>query len=300
MALKGDSSRKSKTALGVLMLTSVGGTEEDPGVRVDDPVGPKLLRWRDGMFAVGRMPRCHPLFRRAVERSDPGAYGFMIARLKYMDDVIREKLGEGVRQFVVLGAGYDTRAYRMRGALSAARVFEVDLPAMSQDKQARLVRALGGLPSYVEFVDVDFNEETFSDRLVERGLDVSLPTLFLLSGVSMYLPREAVLELLSQIAGRFDAGSSLLFDYFFAGVIESPESYLGGSQWVARARRAGEEPRFGLEMDDAGSLLDSCGLRLETQCDMAELAERYLKRSDGTKVPDPYDFAAVAYAVVKE
>src|SRR5690349_4931376 len=98
MALDGQTAQKSKTALGVLMLTSVGSTEQDPAVRVHDPIGPKLLRWSDGMFAVGKTPRAHPFFRRLVERSDPGAYGFMLARLNHMDDLVRNGVDRGFRQ----------------------------------------------------------------------------------------------------------------------------------------------------------------------------------------------------------
>src|SRR5258706_11586777 len=104
MALAG-SERKSKTALGVLMFTSIAGTETDPVVRVDDPIGPKLIMWTDGAHVMGKLPKVHPMIRRAVERSDPGAYGYMTARLKQMDAIVSREVSTGTRQLVILGAG---------------------------------------------------------------------------------------------------------------------------------------------------------------------------------------------------
>jgi methyltransferase (TIGR00027 family) len=286
-------------ALTVLMFSCVGGTEDDPNVRIDDPVGPRLFRWGDGKYGfVGGAPYVHHLFRRLIERSDPGAYGFNIGRLLYMDDVIRRRAADGLGQLVILGAGYDTRAYRMGGQLAGARVFEVDLPVMSRDKRARLQKALGSVPEEVRYVEVDFNRQDVFERLAENGYDESAPTLFVLSGVSMYLPESAVRKLLSQVASQPARRTSILFDYMFDDLLTDPERYPGAVNFLARTKKVGEEVRYGIAMDDVGALLDSCGLRLASQCDMEELADRYLRRADGTRAATPYEFAAVAHAVV--
>jgi methyltransferase (TIGR00027 family) len=292
-------------ALAVLMFTSVAGTEKDPDARVDDPVGPRLLRWSDGKYSVGKNsmfhPRIfHPLFRRMIERSDPGAYGFMSARLLYMDDVVRQEAAAGLDQLVILGAGYDTRAYRMRDELSGARVFEVDLPAMSKDKRGRLRDALGEVPGDVEYVEVDFTAQDLFERLAEHGYEESARTLFVLSGVSMYLPERAILDLFSGVAKHSAGGSSIVFDYVFDDVLSSPERYPGAPKWIERANRAGEELRFGMASDEVGGVLSTHGLRLASQADMEELAERHLRRGDGATVARPYGFVAVAHAVVED
>ena len=288
----------SKMALAVLMFTSVAGTEEDPNVRIDDPVGPRLFRWGDGKYRVGGVPMTHPVFRRMIERSDPGAYGFNVVRLLYMDDVVRREAADGLDQLVVLGAGYDTRAYRMGGELDGARVFEVDLPAMSRDKRQRLQKAIGSIPDEVRYVEVDFNRQDVFERLAEHGYDESARTLFVLSGVSMYLPESAVLKLFSQVASQSARRASILFDYVYDDLLTSPERYTGAGQFIARAAKAGEELRYGISMEGAGAVLDRCGLRLASQYDMRELADRHLRRADGTCLPGPYEFAAVAHAVV--
>lgn len=298
MALGETSKRGSETALAVLMFTSVGGTESDPSVRVDDPVGPRLLRWTDGTYGLGRVPRLHARVRRKAEQSDPGNYGFMVARLHHMDDVVRREAAEGLDQLVILGAGYDTRAYRMRDDLAGVRVFEVDHPATSQDKRARLKRALGAVPEDVTYVEVDFNRQNLLERLADHGHDDSARTLFVLSGVSMYLPEASVRELFSQVATHSSPRTSILFDYFFADAMTSPERYYGAREWIARVTKIGEEPKFGISMEEIGAVLESHGLRLVSQSDMTELAERHLRRGDGTYVARPFDFAAVARASV--
>lgn len=286
----------SVMALSVLMFTSVAGTEDDPSIRIDDPVGPRLLRLSDGKYAVGKLRAGHPGFRRRIERSDPGAYGFNVVRLLHMDDVIREEAAEGLDQLVILGAGYDTRALRMRHRLGGAQVFEVDLPAISRDKRARLQKAIGSVPTEVRYVEVDFNHQELFERLAEDGYDESARTLFVLSGVSMYLPEAAVLKLLSQVASQSAQRVSIVFDYMFDDLLTRPEGYPGAWQFIARTKKAGEELRYGIAPDDAEAVLDRCGLQLISHYDMKELAGRYLRRADGTSVPGPYEFAAVVHA----
>jgi methyltransferase (TIGR00027 family) len=289
----------SRMALSVLMFSCVGGTEDDPKVHIDDPVGPRLFRRGDGKYGlIGSKPATHPLFRRLIERSDPGAYGFNVVRLLHMDDVVRREAADGLDQLVILGAGYDTRAYRMGDQLGGARVFEVDLPAMSRDKRERLQGAIGSVPEEVRYVEVDFNSQDLFERLAEYGYDESGRTLFVLSGVSMYLPETAVLKLFSQVASQSSPRASILFDYMFDDLLTRPERYPGGRQFVARAEKAGEAIRYGIERGEAGAVLAGCGLRLASQHDMGELADRYLRRGDGTCLTRPYEFGAVAQAVV--
>jgi methyltransferase (TIGR00027 family) len=298
MALGGQTARGSETALVVLMFTSIGGTERDPRVRVDDPVGPRLLRWRDGRYAAGRIPRLHPAVRRKTEETGPGTYGFMIARLHYMDEVIRQEVAKGLDHLVILGAGFDTRAHRMREDLAGVQVFEVDHPATSRDKRARLKKAGRLASGDVTYVEVDFTHESLLERLYKHGHSDSARTLFVLSGVSMYLPGESVLELFSQVAAHSSPRTSLLFDYFFDDAMTNPDRYHGASQWIDAVTEIGEEPGYGIEMAEIGAVLESRGLRLVSQADMPELAGRYLRREDGTSLPKPYDFAAVAHASV--
>jgi methyltransferase (TIGR00027 family) len=298
LALGKRGEQRSVTALAVLTLTSMASTEEDPGVRLDDPIGPRLIRWSDGVWAMGKAVTLHRWFRQILERANPGAYGFMLARVRAIDDLIAEEVTAGLRQLVILGAGYDTRAHRMGVDLAGARVFEVDRPEMSRDKQKRVAQAVGDRAGNVSYVEVDFNGEAFPDRLGAHGFDPTQRTLFVLSGVSMYLPEGTVRDLFSQVAAATAGQASIVFDYFFDDLATDPDRYHGGRKWIESVKKAGEEFRCGISPSAVHALLGECGLRLSSQSDMAELARRYLVRSDGTSVARPYDFAALARAAV--
>lgn len=187
------------------------------------------------------------------------------ARVTFFDAAIERHL-PAVHQFVILGAGFDTRAFRPP-ANGAVKCFEVDAPKTQAVKRAMLAKA--GLDSTgVTFVAADFEEEDWLAKLVDAGLDSLKPALFLWEGVSMYLRREAVESTLRRIASTA-RGSVVAFDYITTMPLES-----GGLYWrLARAgTSAGGEPlKFGIDStppsrDGLAALLQSCGLTLVEQC----------------------------------
>jgi methyltransferase (TIGR00027 family) len=290
--------RGSVTALAVLAAVCVAGTERDATVRIDDPIARELMSWRDGRLAGARVRALHPVIRRSVERTNPGAYGYTIARMHHMDAVVRREVAAGLDQIVILGAGYDTRAYRMRGSLGGVPVFEVDHPATSRDKRARIVKALGSAPAEVTYVEADFTYQNLLERLADNGHELSARTLFLLSGVAMFLPDTAVFELFDQVAAHTSTRTSLLFDYVFEDVLTYPERYYGGREWVPFATGVDEEPRSGIPAGEIEAVLAGHGLRLDSHLDADELSARYLRRADGTSVAPPFGFGAIAHGFV--
>jgi methyltransferase (TIGR00027 family) len=289
-----DASRASTTALGNLALACLAASEPDPIVRNEDPVAPRLLRWSDGAAAAARIRALHPVIRRAVERLIPGIYGYGLARTHHMDQVLRHEVAVGIDALVILGAGYDTRAYRM-AELAELRVYEVDHPATSREKQSRLAKALGSAPANVAFIEADLARQNLLDQLAAHRHERSSRTLFLLSGVSMYLSAEAMGSLLDQVAAHTSERTSLLFDYVDAGVFTEPGLYYG-KEWLSRAAKAGEEPKWGIPKGEAGALLAAHGLRLDSDSDARGLEDRYLRAGDGSTVSRPFEFGAIAHA----
>lgn len=295
--MKMKAKHKPKSPLAVLMFLAMATSETDLLHPFHDSVAPRMLRWTDGPYIAGRLPRLHSGLRKSAERSDPGAYGFMLARAHCMDDVLRKEISAGIDQLVILGAGYDTRAYRMRDELQDVAVFEVDLPLVSEDKRVRVKKAIGEVPSDVAYVQVDFNREEWLTRLVEQGYDMAARTLVVLSGVSMYLPEQAVLGIMAQIGEHASNRTSIVFDYFFDDLTETPAKYYGGPEWIKRVTRYGEEPRYGMAFGAVGEVLQNQGLALKSHWHIEEIAKEYLCRRDGTLAARPYDFAALAHAV---
>lgn len=297
MGMDKDTTKRSKTALGILAMASVITSEPNPPMRIEDPIARRLLRWGDGGMEAARFIPFHPLIRRWVERFIPGVYGYSVARLHHMDAIVRQEAAAGVPSLVILGAGYDTRAYRMLKELSGVEVFEVDHPATSRDKRRRLARVLDSIPPNVNFVEVDFTRDDLIERLAASGHEFSSPTLFLLSGVSMYLDGESMHRLLDQVAAHSE-GSSLAFDYIDLGALAEPDRYFG-KEWMRYARKAGEEPQWGIPAGETESALAQRGLRLASDFDADELTARYLRRADGSTATRIFDFGAIAHAFVE-
>ncbi len=152
-------------------------------------------------------------------RRSPGVLEFLAARTRFIDDYLQCGIADGIQQLVILGAGFDTRAYRFERLRGHAKVFEVDHPATQRVKIAKLEKILGNLPSDVTFVPIDFRSETL-DKLFARGYDKRLKTLIIWEGVTMYLAADAVDATLAFVAGNSGAGSSIVFDYIYRAALD--------------------------------------------------------------------------------
>lgn len=167
-------------------------------------------------------------------------------------------------QLVVLGAGFDTRAYRLAGG---PRIYEVDTPATQRAKRAA-VQAAGLEYGHVTYVETDFNQRSWFDALLEAGLDARAPTFILWEGVTMYLDRAAVDATLSQVP-KLAPGSRIAFDYFSAELVQArPPFSLLGRLAQAQVGTFGERFSFGISTQPppAGgvlALLAEHGLTLE-------------------------------------
>ena len=169
-------------------------------------IDPRKLAWA----------RDHPAETRAMveelERTAPGWANSIRARVRHFDDLAERAARDGVRQMVVLGAGYDTRAYRIDAVKDSVRVFEVDRPPILAKKTEVMTRVLGAVPDHVTAVPLDLEHEDLWESLARAGFSAELSTLFVLEGLVMYLPREAVERLFDGIARHAPAGSFALFD----------------------------------------------------------------------------------------
>jgi len=218
--------------------------------------GPVLLAHR----LTGYVPRG---FRYPFEGDVPPQYESS-ARIWFFDAAVEEYLPH-MAQFVILGAGFDTRAYRLPHD-TRVRVFEVDSPPTQKVKRETLAKA--GIDSTgVTFVPADFEKEDWLACLTAVGFDPGDPTLFLWEGVTMYLDREAVEDTLRKIASTAP-GSNVTFDYFTTEALESSALYWRYGRAATRA--AGETLKFGVDAtppsrERLAELLRSCGLSLSDQ-----------------------------------
>jgi len=181
------------------------------------------------------------------ERLLPGFTNSVRTRVRYFDDFVKKSIDEGLEQLVILGAGYDTRAYRIEGLKGKVKVYEVDHPNTQSVKIEKIKEIFGSLPEHVIYVPVDFETENFGERLVEKGYDRSFKTLFLMEGLIMYITLEAVDETLTFIAKNSVKGSVILFDYFPESVIDGSCELEVGKNMQEYAAKQGEHFKFGIK-----------------------------------------------------
>jgi methyltransferase (TIGR00027 family) len=150
---------------------------------------------------------------------------FYVARSRYAEEELALAVGRGVRQYVILGAGLDTFAYRNLHPEGSLRVFEIDHPATQAWKRARLDEAGIQLPANLTFAPVDFEEQSLADGLQDAGYDPSLSAFFSWLGVTPYLTTEAVMTMLRFIAST-PIGSGVVFDYTVFPSLLDPDQQL--------------------------------------------------------------------------
>ncbi len=244
---------------------------------VDDPLSFSLLPlgWR-ALVKFLYLPGLRDLVLAAREKRIPGTLGTFLCRTRYIDDVLRESLSDGLDQVVILGAGFDSRAYRIAG-MEGVHVFEADLPGTVELKQVRIKRVLGAVPEHVSLVGMNFEEQDLADSLAAAGYLMGKRTLFIWEGVTQYLSAKAVshtLRVVTRIAG---GGSEIVFSYVLKGIIDGTARPEWFQPLLSFAGKVGSQWKFGLEQTELEGYLALHGLRLIDDVGAAEYQARYLK-----------------------
>lgn len=263
----------SSTAVGVAMLRAAHQLLDGPPRILDDSVVLALL----GPALVARVRE------RARLYAEPWSLSLrthVLLRSRYAEERLREAVERGVTQFVALGAGLDTFAYRQPAWATALRLFEVDHPASQAAKRERLRAAGIPVPGNVTFAPIDFEGETLRDGLSRAGFDPGARTFVSCLGVLVYLTREAIDALFAFIAA-LPAGSECVFTY--GGDRTGGEG--GRPSLASLVARLGEPFRSGMSIEDIGVVLDRAGLPRSTQPTDAQIADWLGDRHDGLRPP---------------
>jgi methyltransferase (TIGR00027 family) len=194
-----------------------------------------------------------------IERFLPGLSNSIRAKFRYFDDFIERSIDDGIEQLVILGAGYDSRAYRMDGLMGKVKVFEIDHPSAQIVKIEKIKQIFGSLPDRVAYVPVDLGIDDLEQKLIEKGYDKSKKTLFILEGVIFYIPPENVDYILSFIVKNSGKGSAVLFDYFPKSVVDGTSQLEVGINIHYQLIQAGEPMQFGIEEGTVEKFLEERG-----------------------------------------
>jgi methyltransferase (TIGR00027 family) len=269
-----------RTALWRAMHVAV----DPPPHVLEDEIGLKLAapddRWRDrpDMDAGATRP-----FRASI-----------VARARFIEDLVEEKAASGVGQYVILGAGLDTFAQRRPEIASRLKVFEVDQPAHQAWKRDRLMELGWGVPDWLQLVPVDFAGESWRERVADAGFEAGQPAVVVSTGVSMYLTKEANVAALRQVA-TLAAGSTFATTFILPLELADPD-VRPGLQLAANGARASGTPFISyFTPNEMLGLARDAGFREARHVSAAELAQRYFAgRTDGLRPPNNAEELVVA------
>ena len=212
-----DDERPSQTAEGAAVMRTLHQTLDAAPKILDDPISPRLVDphsdiYKSRVELLERLPRHTSLRLKAT----------FVMRSRFAEDSLAESFGDGVRQYVVLGAGLDTFAYRQPSWANSLRIFEVDHPATQRWKRRRLAEARISLPNNVCFVPMDFENNTLERALSQAGLDIREATFFSMLGVSQYLTEAALYETLRLVRSA-PSRSEIVFSFIASDAVLSAD-----------------------------------------------------------------------------
>jgi methyltransferase (TIGR00027 family) len=214
----------------------------------------------------------------------PGAYEFVIARTAFFDEVVRKALVERMPQVVILGAGYDSRAYRFAQLLGDAVFFELDAAPTQQRKKEMLEQAGIPVPTNVRFIAIDFAADDLEERLRAAGYDGLRIALFLWEGVTYYLTKEAVDRTLAAVKSISAPGSLIAFDFACLSPEALSEDGIKKLREQMSSNHPAEPTRFGIPKGELDLFLSNRGFRVVELLGPEQMEARYLTLRDGSVV----------------
>lgn len=236
------------------------------------------------------------IFIKKVQEKVPGTYEYVTARTLFFDEVFYEAINHKVPQIVFLGAGYDTRAIRFQKLLKDTAIFELDAPTTQLEKREKLKKSKIPIPGNLVFVPINFNTDNLEEALQSSGYDPAKKTLFIWEGVTMYIDESAIRATLSFIKHHSAEGSTLVFDYFHASVIEGRSSSYGAKELTESVSDLNEHFKFGIEEGKAQEFLAKSGFALINHYSPQEFEMKYLQDGAGNLFGKMYGFAGHVHA----
>jgi methyltransferase (TIGR00027 family) len=281
----------AQTAFGPMTPAAIEQYEPPERRLVSDDLAVSILPARQrALVRAMRWPLLRRLTIAAGERAVPGSWSIITCRKRYIDDKLDEALGN-IDAVVVLGAGMDTRAYRLAHR-SDIPVFEVDLPVNIARKKAAVQRAIGGVPGSVHLVPLDFERDDLIGALTQNGFRVDSRTFFIWEGVTQYLTEDAVRATLDALQPAA-AGSRLVFTYVRKDFIDGVNMY-DAAILYKRFRRRQQVWRFGLDPDAVSEFVAEYGWRLDEQAGPDYFVRNYIEPAGRDLTASQLEWSAYA------
>ncbi len=244
-------------------------------------------KWLHKRFARrSKMIESHPRFR--IRRQGWRFMTQVVLRGRYTEDVLQRRISEGVKQYIILGAGMDTFVFRHKDLLSQIKVFELDLPSTQQFKLKRIQQAQLEVPPNVVYLPIDFEKSSVVDVLKQSDFNAKLPTVICWNGVTYYLPKSVIATMLRDLSDFMGSNVDIIFDYadgrFFNRKI---------TKWWQKLLRklyhSTPEPLItGFFLDELETFLDENGFTMVEHWAGKEMGDLYSQEVYGILQPSKY------------
>jgi methyltransferase (TIGR00027 family) len=294
----------SRTAMGTAFMRAYHAAHDHPKI-FDDFLAQHMITEEELRESEARHLKAFEKFdpERAASYADrrlalatwmqsAGAPAIVLGRARYNEDNLEQAVRAGVKQYVILGAGMDTFAFRRPDLVEQLSVFEVDQPATQAHKRQRLLRLGREQPERLHFIPVDFSREDLAATLRRSSYDPQAPSFFSWLGVTYYLTREALLGTFAAIAEVAPPGSSVIFDYLDTEAFVPERAARRVSIMVEIVKKVGEPMITGFEPSALAEDLAGVGLRLIEDLGPDEIQTRFFaERTDGYQACEHAHFA---------
>jgi len=264
------------TAVRVALWRALHVQMDAPPHIFEDEIGLKLIAPDDGWK---NRPDMHPQGTAPFRAS-------IVARSRFIEDMVLERKNQGVNQYVILGAGMDTFVQRHQSIASQLTVYEVDQPGPQAWKQQRLHELGFNVPEYLKFVPVDFEAgDDWWQRLKDSGFDPAKPAIVASAGVSMYLTKESIAETLRQVS-TLASGSTFVMSFLLPIEMADEQTRPGIERSIQGARASGTPMISFFMPNEIMDMARQCGFTKVQHVSADALAEKYFSgRSDGLRPP---------------
>jgi len=268
------------TAVRVALWRAMHVQIDAPPHIIEDEIGFKLVDPSDGWQ---KRPDMDPEFTKRLRAS-------IVARARFIEDLVIEQSQLGIDQYVLLGAGLDTFAQRRSGIASQLHLFEIDQPVTQTWKKQRLLELGFGLPEWLHLVSVDFEISSWWQQLLKAGFDTSKPAVVACTGVSLYLTKDAIVDTLRQVATLAPGSKLAMAFYLPMDLLDEEDKFL--QQIAEKGARAAGTPFISFfTPNEILALGDQAGFKTIETVSARNLADRYFSgRSDNLRPASGEEF----------
>jgi len=282
-------SKSSRTAGFICMYRAASYLEKNELYKSEDYIAPRLLPGLLKLLVKYKLINFKwPFFPK-------GIYEYVIARTKYLDNIFKESMENGIEQILLFGAGFDTRAVRFAEKNMKTKIFELDTHHTQTAKIEQFKKRNISIPKNTIFIPIDFHVDSVSEKLELNGFNRKKTTLFIMEGIIQYLNKEAVDELFKLIYELAVPGSRAVFDYIYASVLRRENIYYGEKDIYGKVNSVQEPWLFGIEKGGMEAFLKNYNFRLIQNLDSEDLEKMFFRDKYGHVVAKINGTHCIAY-----